>query len=71
MPRIKKDYKNRHRTPINVHNSQAVDDAKMSGKAAGSGGQQSNNEHIITHTKAYQDRAHRNQVPNASLNKKR
>jgi hypothetical protein len=67
--KIKKDYKNRHRTPVNIANSTEADNAKMAGKT-GTGAQQSNREQMIAHEKAVFDRSKRNIVPNAKLNKK-
>ncbi len=69
MPRIKKDYKNRHRTPVSINHSPAnvaADDAKMSGNS-GSGSQQSNKESMIAHSKAVHERSKRNHVPNSKL----
>ena len=69
MARIEKDYKNRRCTPVNIAPSAVVDEAKMSGKAAGTGAQQSNREHMIGHQKAVADRSKRSNVPNAKLRK--
>jgi hypothetical protein len=70
MPRIIKDYKSRRRTPINIAPSHSMDEAKMSGKAAG-GSHQSNREQIIAHEKAMNDRNKRKGVPNSKLGKQR
>jgi len=69
MARIRKDYQNRRRTPINIAHSEPNDQAKMSGNVGSAHGG-GHSEGMISHEKGVRDRAARRIVPNSKLGRK-